>query len=84
MHFMNLNNFYDFMHVLNSIRKHPTKNEYFLMHILFTKIYLFEEHKLNPENPFEQKNIMIYFLQPTEHNMNMHANLQCMNMTGYL
>jgi hypothetical protein len=30
----------DFMQVLNSVRKHSTKNEYFPMPILFTTIYL--------------------------------------------
>jgi hypothetical protein len=37
------------MQVLNSIRKH-TNNEYFYRHILFTKIYLLQEQKLNPRN----------------------------------
>jgi hypothetical protein len=37
---MNLNMLYDFMKVLNSIRKHPTKNEYLPKHIQFTTIYL--------------------------------------------
>jgi hypothetical protein len=37
---MSLNKFSDFMHVLNSIRKHYTKNEYFTKHILFITIYL--------------------------------------------
>jgi hypothetical protein len=35
---MSVNKLYDLMKVLNSIRKHPTKNECFPMHILFTKI----------------------------------------------
>jgi hypothetical protein len=30
----------DFMQVLDSLWKHPTKNEYFSKHILFTIIYL--------------------------------------------
>jgi hypothetical protein len=37
---------YDFMQVLNSIRNHSTKNEYFPMHIIFTTIYLLQEQKL--------------------------------------
>jgi hypothetical protein len=37
---MNLIMLSDFMQVLNILRKHPTKNEYFPMHILFTIIYL--------------------------------------------
>jgi hypothetical protein len=32
--------FYDFMQVLSSERKPPTKNLYFPMHIIFTTIYL--------------------------------------------
>jgi hypothetical protein len=48
MHFKNLNNFSDFMQVLNSIKEHSTKNEYFLKHIQFTTIYLLQEQKLNP------------------------------------
>jgi hypothetical protein len=47
---MSLYNFYDFMQVLNSIRKHNTKNEYFPMHILFTRIYLLQEQKVNHRN----------------------------------
>jgi hypothetical protein len=37
---MDLNKFSDLMHVLNSIRKYPTKIEYFYKHILFSMIYL--------------------------------------------
>jgi hypothetical protein len=40
---MNLNKFSDFMEILNSIRKHPSKNEYFTKHILFSTIYLLQE-----------------------------------------
>jgi hypothetical protein len=50
MHLMSLNKFYDFMQVLNSIRKHPTKNEYFPKHILFTIIYLLQEQILTHRN----------------------------------
>jgi hypothetical protein len=42
---MNLIMLSDFMQVQNSIRKYPTKNEYFPRHILFTKIYLMYEQK---------------------------------------
>jgi hypothetical protein len=34
---------------------HPTKNEYFPMHILFTLIYLLQEQKLNHKNYSEQE-----------------------------
>jgi hypothetical protein len=33
----------DFMQVLKSIREHPTKNEYFHVHILFTTFYLLQK-----------------------------------------
>jgi hypothetical protein len=42
--------FSDFMQVLNSIRKHSTKNKYFTKQILSTTIYLLQEHKLNHRN----------------------------------
>jgi hypothetical protein len=45
---MALTTLYDFMQVLNSTRKFGTKNYYFSMHILFTTIYLLQEHELNP------------------------------------
>jgi hypothetical protein len=40
MRLVRLTWFYDFMLVLYSARKPPTKNLYFPMHILFTTIYL--------------------------------------------
>jgi hypothetical protein len=61
MQFMNLNMLYDFMHLLNINRKHPTKNEYFSKHTMFTKICLLLEQKLNPRNYSEQKLNMINF-----------------------
>jgi hypothetical protein len=48
MQFKSLNMLYDFMQVLNSIRKHPTKNEYFSKRILFTTISILQKQKLNP------------------------------------
>jgi hypothetical protein len=39
---MNLITLSDFMQVLNSARKPPTKNYYFSKHILFSTIYLLE------------------------------------------
>jgi hypothetical protein len=47
--------FYDFKKVLHINRRHHTKNEYFPMHILFTTIYLFQEHKLNHRNYSKQE-----------------------------
>jgi hypothetical protein len=42
---MNLTLLSDFMHVLNSIRKHPTNNEFVSKHSLFTIIYLLQKQK---------------------------------------
>jgi hypothetical protein len=44
-----------FMQILNSIRKHPTKNECFPKHILLTTIYLLQEQILNHRKYFEQE-----------------------------
>jgi hypothetical protein len=69
---MNLNKISDFMQVLNSIRKHPTKDEYFPMHILFTTIYLLQEQKLNHRNYSEWETNMDSFVQDTEHDVHMY------------
>jgi hypothetical protein len=55
MHFLNLNNLYDFMQVLNSIRKYHTMIKHFYKHILFSTIYLLQEQKLNPNKYSEQE-----------------------------
>jgi hypothetical protein len=47
MQFMSLNMLYDFTKALNSIGNHYTKNEYFLLHIVFTIIYSLQEPKSN-------------------------------------
>jgi hypothetical protein len=44
----------DFMQVLHNIYKHPTKNECFPKHTLFSTIYLMHEHKLNTNKYSEQ------------------------------
>jgi hypothetical protein len=54
--------FYDFIQVLNSIKKHPTIDEYFSKHIPFTTIYLLLEQILNPGIYSEQEIIMSNFL----------------------
>jgi hypothetical protein len=69
---MNLNKISDFMQVLNSIRKHPIKDEYFPMHILFTTIYLLQEQKLNHRNYSEWEINMDNFIQDTEHDVHMY------------
>jgi hypothetical protein len=74
----------DFMQVLNSIRKHYTNNEYFYRHILFTKIYLLHEQKLNPKNYSKQEVIMNNFVYATNHNVNMYAKIKRMNMNIFL
>jgi hypothetical protein len=61
MRFVRLTWFSDFIQVVNIIRKHYTNNEYFPRHIVFTTIYLLQEHKLNPRNYSEHKIIMIIF-----------------------
>jgi hypothetical protein len=58
---MNLNMVYDFMQLLNINRKHPTKNEYFSRHDVFTIICLLQDQKLNPRNYSEQKLNVINF-----------------------
>jgi hypothetical protein len=55
MKFMALIMLSDFIHILNSIRKHPAKNEYFPMHILFSTIYLLQGQNLNNRNYSMQK-----------------------------
>jgi hypothetical protein len=59
---MNLIMLFDFIHVLDILRKHPTKNEYFSMLILFTTIYLLQEQELNPIIYSKQELIMSIFL----------------------
>jgi hypothetical protein len=51
MHLMSLNMLSESIQVLNSIRKHPTKNECFPKHILFTTFLL--KQKLKHRNYFE-------------------------------
>jgi hypothetical protein len=59
---MPLLKFSDFIHVLYSVRDLPTKNQYFSKHILFTTIYLLQEHKLNPRNYLKQEINMTIFV----------------------
>jgi hypothetical protein len=47
---MSLTILYDFLQVLDSIRKYPTKDEYFTKHIQFTTMYLLQKQKLNHNN----------------------------------
>jgi hypothetical protein len=75
---------YDFLQVLHTKRSYSTKNDYFNRHIKFTIIYLLLKPKLNHRNYYEQKINMIYFIQAKGYDMNMHANILCMNMHGFL
>jgi hypothetical protein len=84
MRYMNLNMLYNFIQVLISKRKHPIKDDYFSIHMLFTTIYLLQKQKLNRNNYYEQKINMVYFIQPNEHDMIMHANIQYYNMPIFL
>jgi hypothetical protein len=80
---MNVNMIYDFMQVLNSIRKHPIKNEYFSKHILFSTIYLLQEQKLNIRNYSEQEIIMGSFVNAIEQYVHMYANFGDFCHFGY-
>jgi hypothetical protein len=77
---LSLNRLYDFIQVLHSKTEPYTKNEYFTKHIQFTTIYLPLEQKLIPNNYYDQKINMIYFIQANGHDINMHANIPGMNM----
>ncbi len=61
--------------------KNPTR-VYDFLHLLH--IYLLQKHKLNHRNYYEKKINMIYFIQAKGYDMNMHANIPCMNMHGFL
>jgi hypothetical protein len=65
--------FYDFIQVLQSIRKHPTKNEYFPMYTLFTTFYLLQDQKLNPRHYYEQELNTRNFAYATDHDVHMYA-----------
>jgi hypothetical protein len=62
MHDISLNKSYDFIQVLNSIRKYYTKNEYFPKHILFSTVSLLQDQKLNPRNYSNQEINKINFV----------------------
>ncbi len=81
---MHLIMFSDFMQVLHINRMHPTKNEYFSKHMVFTMIYLLQEQKLKPRNYFNQELITELFVRDTEYDMNMHAKIQSIGRYRYL
>jgi hypothetical protein len=80
MQFMDLIMLFDFMPILNSIKKHYTNNEYFYRHIIFNMIYLLQEQKLNPRNYSKKEIIMSNFVQAKDYDLIMYENIQCMNM----
>jgi hypothetical protein len=61
MHFMSLNKFSDFVQVVSSIMKHPTKIDHCSKHNLFSTIYLLQEQKINPNTYSEQEINMSIF-----------------------
>jgi hypothetical protein len=81
---MHIITFSDFIQVLDIKRRHPTKNDYFSMHILFTRIYLLQEHKLNHRNYSKQKINMSNFVLATENDVHMYAKIQCENIHRFL
>jgi hypothetical protein len=81
---MNLKKISDFMQVLNNIRKHPTKDEYFPMHILFTTIYLLQEQNLNHRNYSEWETNMDNFVQDIEHDVHMYEKFGDLTFYDFL
>jgi hypothetical protein len=65
----------DFLQVLYSASKFPTKDWYFSKDILFPTIYLLQEKKLNTSNNPKQELIMGVFVWATDHDVNMHAKI---------
>jgi hypothetical protein len=84
MHFISLNMLSDFMQDLSIKRKYYTKDDQFSSRTLFSIISLLQEQELNHSNYFEQELNARNFIQAKEHDMNMHAKIQCMNMHGFL
>jgi hypothetical protein len=73
---MNLIMLFDFIQVLNILRKHPIKNENFCIHILFTIIYLLYKQKLNHENYSAQELNMRNFVEANEYYVRIYAKFQ--------
>jgi hypothetical protein len=84
MHLMNLNMLYDFMQVLNIKRKHPTKNEYFPKHLIFTTIYFMQVEKLNRNKYYGKEINMNNFVQTTEHDVHMYAKFGGLTVYEFL
>jgi hypothetical protein len=63
---------------------HYTKNEYFPMRILFTRIYLSHEQKLNHRNYSKQKINLSNFVQAIENVAHMYAKFGGFNFCVFL
>jgi hypothetical protein len=74
----------DFLQVLYSTRKFPTKDYYCSKYIPFSIIYLILEQNFNTRNYPRQKLIVGILVLATNHDMNMQAKIQSMNMHIYL
>jgi hypothetical protein len=72
-----------FLQVLYSTRKFPTKDYYFSKYIHFSTIYLILKQNLNTRNYHRQELIREIFVLATDHDMNMRAKIQSMNMYIY-
>jgi hypothetical protein len=81
---MHLIMFYDFMQILNSTKKHSSKNKYFPMPIIFTTIYLLQEEILKPINYSKQKIIMSNFVHGTEPEVYMYAKFEYFSLYVFL
>jgi hypothetical protein len=83
MHYTYLILLPDFLHVLYSTRKFPTKYYYYSKYIQFSIVYLILEHNLNTRNYPRQELILKFFVLATDHDMNMHTKTQSINMHKY-
>jgi hypothetical protein len=81
---MSLNKLHDFTQVAYSMRKVYINNYYFPKHILFTTIYLLQEHNLNPGNYSEHEIILIIFVQATAYRVYMYAKFGCLTIYRYV
>jgi hypothetical protein len=80
MHYTYLILLPDFLQVLYSTRKFPTKDYYFSKCIKLSTVYLILEQNLNTRNYPRHGLIMEIFILATDRGMNMHAKIQSMNM----
>jgi hypothetical protein len=81
---MNLTMLFDFMQVLNSIRKYYIKNQYFPTHILFSTIYLLQEQKLNHKNYSEQELNMVNFIHANDNDLHMYTKFGGLSFHAFL